>query len=792
LQVEIGVVQSICCLMAPQNESPVRVLPWSDEIRSPISLPKQAAALQLLNSSGGTDPSVLYSSPDCLQALSSCGLWFLLTDGEIEDELVEKFALNIAANGLHGLPCVAIVFGSTMNCPPAACNISVGIATYAAVPDCLFLFHDLPTGRLSILQAKGCFKELLPKFEQSYAQPELGKYTKWADLPLISYSNLAKVNVPPARKLSMDELALQDNIVIRMQDLYSGNVDEDLIGEIFKNEDNVKSIALAEASKGAGNQLTDWLLSQEKPLPELTSERPDVGEKAQHAVVSLLETLKTGTSDEGITSLRAALRVAHEENWREFQRAIQSHFEGKKIVASHNYRCRRARVDSNDVYDTMETNRRESNKGSSYFGNVWGRNVDDNQYSSEISESYQPDSLFLPGFKRCLNTPGSEFVGQCMLCYKESILAILLKSPPNVSTPNFPRRGSHTALTFPLAMSRFAETDVVSFFLCCDSCALYLVRNCASPLQETITGALALTSLKTNKSLWLETLDLIFDGRFKMTDLPTVFVAVLDRMILKNKLRSATNEQRSLYHGALRWAKSELSEIAEVSESLSPSLGQLHRRGHNRRGFKERTLTLQTVISNRALFDPGEAANTDISMLRYPIDGFPVLIRLLQDHGLPEEELQKHIFQRLVFYLTEFCLPTLKDQYDGKHYDLPKLLHRLPTQSFTPESHSTLRDIAPKISIEDLLGSEILNPGVLETFRSMEEFGDVEKRTEPAIAVYLHALSVYGRDFASPTDFFNAFKSSTWLKMVVHSPFGISEGLSVDLASQISKRRLEA
>jgi hypothetical protein len=290
-----------------------------------------------------------------------------------------------------------------------------------------------------------------------------------------------------------------------------------------------------------------------------------------------------------------------------------------------------------------------------------------------------------------------------MLCCKESILAILLKSPPNVSTPNFPRRDSHTALTFPLAMSRFAETDVVSSFLCCDSCALYLVRNCASPLQETITGALALTSLKKNKSLWLETFDSSFDGRFKMSDLATVFVAVLDKMILKNKLRSATDEERSLYHCALRWAKGELSGIAEVSESLSPSLSQSHRRGHNRQGFKKRTLSLQTVISSRTLFDPGEVANTNISMLRYPIDGFLVLIRLLQDHGVPEEELQKHVFQRLVFYLTEICLPTLKDQYNGKHDDLPKFFIACRLSPLLP-NHTHLFTISqlifrPRISL---------------------------------------------------------------------------------------------
>ncbi|KAF2176208.1 hypothetical protein K469DRAFT_608056 [Zopfia rhizophila CBS 207.26] len=777
LRVERGAVQSISRLMSPRNESPVRVLPWCDEVLSPISLPKQAAALERLHSSGGTDPSVLYSSSECLQALSSCGLWFLLTDGEIEDGLVENFALKTAQNGLHGLACVVIVFGSTMRGPPAACNISVGIATYAVAPDCLFLFHDLPTGRLSILQAKGCFKELLPIFEQSYVQPELSKYTKWADLPLISYSNLAEVKIPPARKVSTDELALQDDLVIRMQDLYSGNMDPDLVGDIIKSEDNMKSIILAEATKGSGQHLTDWLLSQEKPLPELTSERPDVGERAQLAVMKLLEALKSGGPNEEIQALRSALRAAHEENWRQFRQTFRAHVTERNMILSHNGLFRQASESSQRVQNCMVSS--HSPTTSAFTP------------QSSASRSQEIDVLFLPKFRRCLDNPRAEFVGPCMLCYQESVLTILLKSPPRISTPNFPRRETHTPLSFPLAMCRFAETDVVSFFLCCDACALYLVRNCISPLSETIVGALCLVSLKMNESSWLEALDSAFNGRFRMLDLPTVFISILDKMMLDNKFRNATEEHKSLYHRALQWAKGELSEIAEASETLGPSTSRSRGRG-NRQGLGERTLSLRTVISNRALFDPGEATNTDISMLRYPIDGFPVLIRLLQDQGTTQEELQKHIFQRLVFHITEIYLPTLNDNFNGQRYDLPGILHRLGSQSATSEPHLPSHAIATSISIEDLLGCGLLAFATLESIRGIDEFGDVEKRIGPATAVYLHALSAYGRDFSSPTDFFNAFKTSQWLKKVVHTPLAISEGLSADLALQIPDRTLES
>ena len=99
-------------------------------------------------------------------------------------------------------------------------------------------------------------------------------------------------------------------------------------------------------------------------------------------------------------------------------------------------------------------------------------------------------------------------------------------------------------------MSSFAETDIVSLFICCDSCALYLVRNYTSPLSETIIGALSLLSMEDNQATWLEVLDVAFKGRFQGADIPTLFVAILDRMAIENKARNASQEDISLYHDA--------------------------------------------------------------------------------------------------------------------------------------------------------------------------------------------------------------------------------------------------
>jgi hypothetical protein len=774
LREEIKAVQNICSLLSPRNEKPISLLPWCDWALDPIYLPKQSTSMLNLTSDGGTDPSVLYSSPACLRALTTCELWFLLTDGKIDNRLVQKFALATAELGLHSLACVVIVFGSTMAGPPAKCDISVGIAAYAVAPDCLFLFHDIPTGKLSIMQAKGRFKELLSKSGTSFVQPILNKYTTWAELPHMTYEDLSRIRIAPPKKVAADELALQNDLVVRMQDLYTGAADPESVGEILKNEDNLKSIVIAEMTRGTGKELQAWLDTQQKPLPELTRDRPDVGGRAQRAVSQLLDSLNNGDTAEKIEKLQDDLRKAHEENWRQFQIVIQAHTDNERTVVFANDSWSRARY---------HTEKLVSHTGNQTWlsQNSWPHYDMDKVDVTIASPNGGPQvrPLFLPGFKRCPDAPNSEFVQRCMLCCREAVLVILLKTPPDITTTNFPREGSYTPLAFPLAMSTFAETDILSFFICCDSCALYLVRNYTSPLSETVTGALPLASVEDNKAAWFEALDCAFKGRFQNSDLPTLFIAILDRMILENKTRSATPANVSLYHDALQWAKCNLSKVAEVPDTLSSSfmrgnLGTI------------RTRSLYTVLSDRALFDPGDFGNVEISMLRYPVPGFIVIARLMRDQGTTREQLQTHMFQRLMYHITEVYFTML--QKEGERHttaSLDKMLNCNTPQSTPTPQGLAKPEPATAIPIDVLLLHNFLDSEALASFRTMEEFAEVETRTRPATAVYLHALAGSGASYSSPVEYFNGLKASQSMNKIVLRPLAISEGLSADLIFQM-------
>ena len=785
LKAEIGAVQKICSLLSSRNENPIRLLPWCDVALPPICLPKDSKLMEQLKSNGGTSPRVLYSSAASLHALSSCGLWFLFTDGEIENSLVQEFAIATAELGLHSLACIIVIFGSTLLEAPANCNISVGLATYAVVPDCLFLFQDISTGSLSILQAKGCFKELLPRSESSYIQPVINIYTSWGELPHISYGDLSRIRIAPPKELDLDEIALQEDLTVRMQDLYCGAVDEQSLAQIIKNEDNLKSIVMAETTRGNGQELQKWLAEQQVPVPELTQRPTDVDNRAQSTVTELLECLGSSKNNAKTKGLRRRLREAHAVNRHQFQGAFNKHTEQKATIRNNNSMYRQA----------SETGYRIQHELVHSLSSI---SHDYDEPAQESSQKVGSDFLFLPGFRRGSSTTNQDFVGRCMLCHGSSVLAILLTTSPEISTPNFPRRGSLSRLAFPLAMGGFAETDVVSFFLPCDACALYLVRNFRSPHSETITGALPLASVGLNEAAWLGSLETTFKGRFQSCDLNALFVAILDKKIIDNKTRNASPHDTKLMDLALRWTKRSLLAITQVPVKLSSSFSHPG-------GALARSVSLLTAISDHALLNPADAQNTEIAILRYPLQGFMVIIRLMCDEGKAQSSICTYLFQRLLFHFTEVYLTfqtngakmalnainetlcynphnsTTLSQSDSDH----GLRSSISTEDLFASKSDSDPGLRSSVSTEDLLAFQLLDQATLATFRTAKEFEVVEKRTGPATAVYLHHLSHHGPAYISPVDCFNALKVDSSVLEVISNPLAVSEGLSKELIPRI-------
>ena len=156
LEEEKQAISLICSGLSRNSQTQTQIIPWSHA----ASRVCRSSELDTLHSSGGTVPNCLNTEPHSRSALSECSAWFLLTDGQIAHNDLLEFSKGVCEASLHGTPCVVILFGHK-TFRPANANISVGLSVFAHTTDCLFLFHDIDSTQVYILQSKGRYNKLL-------------------------------------------------------------------------------------------------------------------------------------------------------------------------------------------------------------------------------------------------------------------------------------------------------------------------------------------------------------------------------------------------------------------------------------------------------------------------------------------------------------------------------------------------------------------------------------------------------------------------------------------------------
>lgn len=92
LEEEVGAVDAVANLLPEQTRRSCKVTPWDSSAHEIISLHE----LDRLDSQGGTDPNALLCREPHLGIIQAADVWFLLTDGEIDDSLVQIFSGKLA------------------------------------------------------------------------------------------------------------------------------------------------------------------------------------------------------------------------------------------------------------------------------------------------------------------------------------------------------------------------------------------------------------------------------------------------------------------------------------------------------------------------------------------------------------------------------------------------------------------------------------------------------------------------------------------------------------------------
>lgn len=596
LREELTVISVLGHQLSPDANEKMKILPWNHSAHLIMS-PEETF---LLTSEGNTDPASIFSSSSFVEALRGSSLWFLLTDGMIYIKNTIRFAKGIAEHRLHGTPCVVVVFGYTSS-TPMELNVSVGIAVFAATPHCLFLFHDLATGRVYVLQSKGCFTRII---SPSSVTPMIDASTAWDDLPRICYGQLAQLHIPrPHEDLGKDDLVLSGGQVIKMEDVYLNRLEIQSTSEIFDNDADMKSVLLTGATRGRSKDVEAWVSSQSFPQEDLlVIPRPDVDGKALELTRRLLKLMRGINVMDERKNLENELKKAHLRNWKSFQlTVIRYRRNGSRqsgIVKDSKRRLDETRSGSfsspcvlGSVYSsrgedaaTSSSKRLRTERKSPGYPII---KMEEEQPGSseptwvsppprELSFTGQDAAsglLYTTSYRRLPNASHNvEFAGTCGFCASWARpLALLLKTPGrNTSTETLPAPGDRAKYDHPAfpIKTLYPALDIISRFMCCDPCSCFLRQVGEGPsANDEIVGAILLTNYAENRSQWIAALDEALSHRFAKESIEHVFLAIL-RQSIPNTLSRYTHHLT--IKKALGWAVCQIEEHIACSEKNSP------------------------------------------------------------------------------------------------------------------------------------------------------------------------------------------------------------------------------
>lgn len=818
LQREQFAMSKICDLLNPRTLSAEsKILPWSHRAKAPV----HATDMKRLVSGGGTDPSVLLDDSTSCSTLQSSNLWFLLTDGAIDEPNIHKFANAIPKAGIHGTACVIILFGYASD-SPYDCNITVGLSVFAVAPHSIFLFHDVKSDLLFVLQGKGCFLDLLPE-EKKFIS--FGGWTRWKDLVQIKYEDLAKLRVPASAKLSQDSVLLPDGREFDMRHIYNNTLSDADKQDILADYKALDVILGAARSRGREDDVRSWAQSSRgkgKVKDVLEAERIDIGNQAVNALKSFISELvsenkTTNFKDEPellwrfirvpSRSTQGArisqdLRNSHAKNWA----AVKSKIQYDSHLSSQMDQALDEVLDTIEEYHTVPKpyttlglNDRTKSPGamsmmsspspsiaarSGYRSNALraerrspvqfrrGSDKDTINIATPVMETY--DIIFPVGFKGTrfleaksgdrLHSSVQETYDTCPLCGEESVIQTLLlrRCVSNEETSHLPLPNRRAGHRYPMVLGDYPETDVIAPLVTCDACAFGFLRAGKLPNGEQVHSILPLVALteEKNRRQWLRILEDIYMHRFHSNIVFLVFLSTLCSTI--EDLEDTDEPSSSSLIRALEWC---CREICTIVPGLSTKTGLTPEGSPLRDMIDQSPYKLDWML--KIAFTESEEKTT---LLSYPLSGCVGLVRLaaLSDVGAPN--IERFVWKRLLYHFVESHASLEPDIGAQKARLIVKGKTDTESQASSAEDFEEQENKPQRrssISLMSLTDSHFLcaSQGVMETFRRMgDHFSAIEttSKFDPSMAVFLnlleHTLEGRNNGVVDPGTFFTILR----------------------------------
>lgn len=776
-----------------------KILPWSHRAKAPID----ATDVERLSSGGGTDPSVLLDDSTSCSTLQSSNLWFLLTDGAIDTPKIHTFANAIPKAGIHGTACVIVLFGYASN-SPYDCNITVGLSVFAVAPHSIFLFHDVKSDLLFVLQGKGCFLDLLPE-EKKFIS--FGNWTKWEDLVQIQYEDLANLRVPASAKLSQDSVLLPDGREFDMRHIYNNTVSDADKQDLLADYKALDVILGAARSRGKADEVRSWARSSRgtgKVKNILEAERPDIGNKAATALRSFISESISGIKATDFkdepellwrlirvpsrstqrTRISKDLRDSHTQNWGTFQSKIQYDLHLSSQMDQALDEVLNTIEEYNPVptfYTTMSHSGAPVSPGAmsmmsspspsiaarsgygSYALRVQRRSPvqfrraadrDAPNYATpptKTTESY--NIIYLVGFKatRFLDVESTDRLhpsvrdtyDTCPVCGETSVIQTLLlrRCVDNDETSYLPPPNRRAGHRYPMVLGDYPETDVIAPLVTCDACASAFIRAGELPNGEQIHSILPLVALKEEKNRE-KCLDILEDIYIHRFHRNIVFLVFLSTLCSTiEDLEENDEPSSSSLISALEWC---CREICTIVPGLSTKTGLTPEGSPLRAMMDESPRKLNEML--QIAFTQSEERS---SLISYPLNGCVVLVRLaaLLDIGAPS--IDRFVWKRLLYHFVE-SHAGLEDEI-GAQKARKTIKDRVDTEPRAVsaedlDGQENTPQRMSSISLTSLADSHLLraSQSVLETFQRMgDRFSTIEttSKYDASIAVFLNLLN---------------------------------------------------
>ncbi|VUC30641.1 unnamed protein product [Clonostachys rosea] len=773
------------------------ILPWNDVAYERLPLDD----LDELISDGGTNPAAIFHKDEYKRHLHEARLWFLMTDGEIDQYKVREFSHSILKAGVHGTACVIVTFGHCER-PPSQCNVSVGISVFAVAPHCLFLYHAIHEDTIYVIQAKGCFKELLPEEKRFILFNAL---TRWDDLHIIVYEDLAKVLVPQPTEMLRDSIMLPNGKVLDMRDIYHNRVSNNDTMELLSDPASLDVMLLAANTRGTSYQIEAWLERFQKQHSSAASKAFDVEDVGGMGLLQLTTLIRHVTSqadadtfwdvlrntsaseDPLLDDLKASLRYRHQLNWDTFVFSLNKRYKNLSkmqkevdgILSNMSHIQMKMSAPSPALLTPMSSLPRNMDQGGIPLHSF---RFDQKQNMSSLGYSFKPSYIdrvgpssnepssvvagaydepgpqldittmtFLPEFRtRDVSTVSHYDIERppaydtCILCNRPgSIQTLLLYARSALeSTPGLPVPDSLSEHEYPLILGNYAETDVVIPLVTCDGCAFLLQQARHLPNGGgSVAACLPLVPLTIveNRSKWVELVSEVYEHRFSQNITLLVFLSTLCSTV--EDLEECDDDGVKPVRGWFEWVCREIMSLPSLAAlaGLTPTAGILS-------GKVKPSMPLSDILMMVFSSHGRNSAIMELPLLAYPIHGFIVIVRLARMvKEIDPSQIELLVWKKLCYYLieqhaemqTRLGVEVADERLDDFLFD-PSPLDSMSIPNTTRKAYSVF-------PVANLLDTHLLNQDTLDRFRRIHPFWvaiETQKDSfQYALAVFLHLLN---------------------------------------------------